>query len=451
MNTKEINLFERCIQEVQKKNAFVDGQKENYVKALANLCNRNGISIEDAKISVKQKFNFNDEIVTKIINKEYLDKKNFGIDQKKSIEDFLNENYDFRYNEVVEKVEYKIKKDRNYLPMTDYKINSICRELEKIGHKSVSDSKIHKLLISDFVLKYNPFVEYFNNLPVWDGHDYISELADFVKTDDPEFWKEALKRWLVAMVACSITNNVTNHSVIIFRGGQGIGKSTFIDKILPPELKTYKYSGTINPYSKDSLILLSENILIDLDELGSLNRKDEKAMKEIITKSEIKLRRPYGRINELLPRRASFIGSVNDKEFLMDMSGSRRFLCFEVFKIAYDAEINHKGIYSQVISLLKSGFKYWFDGKDIELINEKNERFRIKDPIEEMILVKYKPCEKNKTTIFLSSTDILNELNETHRISLDSTNSIMVGKILNKYNFQKKKNGGISKYAVQYI
>jgi predicted P-loop ATPase len=450
MNTKEINLFEKCIQEVQKKYAFMDGQKENYVKTLAELCNRNGISIEDTKIYVKEKFNFNDEIVTKIINKEYLDKKNFGIDQKKSIEDFLNENYDFRYNEVLERVEYKIKKDRNYLSMNDYKLNSICRELEKIGHKSVTDSKIHKLLISDFVPKYNPFIDYFNNLPKWNGYDYISELADFVKTDDPEFWKEALKRWLVAMVACSITD-ATNHSVIIFRGGQGIGKSTFIDKILPPELKNYKYSGIINPYHKDSLILLSENILIDLDELGSLNRKDEKAMKEIITKSEIKLRKAYGRITELLPRRASFIGSVNDKEFLMDMSGSRRFLCFEVSKIAYNIKINHKGIYSQAMHLLKSGFKHWFDGKEIQLINEKNERFRMKDPIEEMILGKYKPCEKNETTIFLSSTDILNQLNETHRVSLDSTNSIMVGKILSKYNFQKKKTGGISKYAVQYI
>lgn len=437
--------FTKCVGLTQQQYQFIDEQKENYVMVLATLCNKYAIPIDKAKISIKEKYNFNDELVTKIINTAYSDKKMYGLALKKSIEDFLKEKYLFRYNEVLGKIEYKSHKQSKYLPMDDYKLNSICRALEKAEYK-ITNAKLYNLLVSDFVPKYNPFKNYFE----WDGKDYILEFSQLITTDDTVFWQDAFKRWLVAMVACSITENITNHSVIVLSGGQGIGKSKFIGKILPPELKDYRYSGTINPDNKDSLILLSEKILIDLDELGSLNRKDEKAMKELITKTEVQLRKPYGKIVELLPRRASFVGSVNDGEFLMDMTGNRRFLCFEVSKIDNHPQINYTGIYSQAIHLYKSEFKYWFDGDEIKLIDERNEKFRAKNPIEELILSQYRPCAINSADIFLSATDIINSLKQQHpSINLDMTNNITVGKIMNKHNFQQMKKNDTKKYAVQ--
>ena len=444
-------LFKKCLEETQNAYKFVEGQKEDFVRELANQCNRKGIKIEKTKIAIKKSYNFDDNIVTKIIQNEYQNKKDFGIDEKQSIEEFLNEKYDFKYHEVLGNVEYKSKNKTSYQLMTDYKLNSICRELVLAGHKISSESKLYKLLSSEFVPFFNPFKDYFNSLPKWDGKDYILEFSKMVKTDDTEFWQDALKRWMVAMVGCSLFDEIINQTVIVFNGGQGIGKSKFIDRILPPELNMYKYSGLINPSSKDSLILLTENILIDLDELGSLNRKDEKAMKEIITKSSIKLRKPYGKVNEFLPRRASFMGSVNDSEFLMDMTGSRRFLCFEVTEIDYQSEINYKGIYSQALHLFNNKFKFWFDREEVAFINERNEKFRMKDPIEEVILAKYKPCTKEEATIFLSSTEILQELKKEHSINFDTTSNVMIGKVLSKNKFPKMKKAGVQKYAVQKL
>ncbi|AVF47864.1 virulence-associated e family protein [Elizabethkingia anophelis] len=443
-----IETFQKCVIETDKDYEFIDGQKDNYVRTLADHCNQNGIPIDKAKILIKEKHNFDDELVTKIINKEYSDKKAFGIANKKSIETFLNETYKFRYNEVLGKIEVQIISSAAYKPLDDYGLNSICRILEVSGYKT-SPQKLHNLLVSDFTPRYNPFKEYLINLPKWDGKDYIKEFSDLVTTDDKDFWKEALTKWLVALIACSTDNAIMNQSVIVLNGGQGVGKSRFISKILPPELRDYKYSGTINPHNKDSLILLSEKILIDLDELGSLNRKDEKAMKELITKADVQLRKPYGRITETLPRRASFIGSVNDGEFLMDMTGNRRFLCFEATKIDYDSEINYQGLYSQILHLYTSGFKYWFDGDEIRKIDEKNEKFRAKNPIEELILSEYTPCAEELADDFLSSTQILHNLREKHSISLDTSNSIAVGKIMKKHGFLKVKKENIYKYAIK--
>ncbi|HFK5529524.1 TPA: VapE domain-containing protein [Elizabethkingia anophelis] len=441
------DLFNKIVKEVENHHSFEDGQKDNYVRMLADLCNKNGLDVDKAKIAIKEKFNFDDDLVTKIINQEYSNKKLFGIANKKTIEQYLKEKYNFRYNEVLGKVEYKELEATVYKPMGDYVLNSMCRALVNLDY-NITSGKLLNLLESDFVQKYNPFKEYFNNLPKWDGKDYIQEFSEMVNTDDPEFWKDALTRWLVAMVACSIEDKTTNQSVIVLSGGQGMGKSKFIRKILPPELCKYKYSGTINPDNKDTLIFLSERIIIDLDELGSLNRKDEKSMKELITKEDIQLRKPYGKVVENLPRRASFIGSVNDDEFLMDMTGNRRFLCFKVSKIN-DIKIDYAGLYSQVMHLYNSGFKHWFDGNEIDIINEKNERFRSKDPIEELILTEFQSCPENLNCKFLTATEILKQLMDKHNIPMRSTNNIVIGKVMKRHGFRKVKKGDSYKYAVQ--
>lgn len=442
-------IFKNCVLETQKTYQFEDGQKEEFVKTLSQQCNRKGIFADKTKIFIKEKYNFNDEVVSNIINKEYQNKKDFGIDTKKSMEDYLNEKYDFRYNEVLSKVEYKLKPSKNFLPIDDYKLNSICRELEKEEYKTSTD-KVFKLLISDFVPVYNPFKEYFNQLPKWDGKDYISEFSNLVKTDDTNFWNDAFKRWLVAMVGCALIDKAINQSIIVLNGSQGIGKSTFIERILPPELEKYKYSGLIRPNDKDTLIMMTENILIDLDELASLNRKEEKSIKEIISKTKIKIRKPYGRVNEEMPRRASFIGSVNDPEFLMDLTGSRRFLCFEIFGIDNFSSVNYVGIYSQAFHLYKNGFKYWFDGEEITEINYRNEKYMMKDPIEHFVLSKYKSCKKEDATNFLTATEILLELKKDNNLSLDTTTNTMIGKVLKKSGFIRTKKDDVYKYAVQH-
>ena len=162
----------------------------------------------------------------------------------------------------------------------------------------------------------------------------------------------------MALVASGLEESVVNHCVLILQGGQGIGKTTFLLGLIPPALGEYVYSGTLNPADKDTMIHLSETLLINLDELETLTKYKEGALKEIITKSEIRIRRPYGRFSEKLIRRASLCGSVNDGAVLQDPTGSRRFLIHSVKSIQYNHRVDMDQVFSQALHLYTSGFQY---------------------------------------------------------------------------------------------
>jgi predicted P-loop ATPase len=258
-----------------------------------------------------------------------------GISVIEIVEMILNSRYVFRYNEVTGVMEFRSIWESEFKEFTDRELNSIHRILQKKKIK-FSITNLNNLIFSNFSKRYNPFIEYFNSLPEWDNTtDYIYELANTVKTTNPELWQKCFRKWIIAATACVLYPDITNQTAIVFAGGQGIGKTTWMENLCPENLKRYMFSGTINPTNKDTVINLSECWFVNLDELENMNRTEIGTLKEIITKTNIRIRRPYGKISESLPRRASFMASVNNAEFLNDPTGSRRFLCFEALDIEY--------------------------------------------------------------------------------------------------------------------
>jgi predicted P-loop ATPase len=365
------------------------------------------------------------------------------------IEKFLNCHYNFRKNMVSNRIEVKTLEETEYYLLTDYILNSILRKLKNKGIQcNLTD--LRSITNSDYIPEFDPFVSYFNNLPPWDGvTDHISQLASLVETKNNELFQKMFKKWLVALVACSYNLQVVNHAVLVLTGVQGSGKTTFLCNILPKQLKQYVFTGTINPNSKDSLILLSECLLINLDELDSSSSAQIAQMKSIISLPSIKVRPAYGYHVENLIRRASFCGSVNHKEFLKDTSGSRRFICFESMSIDYNTPIQHDLVYAQAFTLFKNGFKYWFDGPEIQEINSNNEEFHSLTFEEELLLKYYEPIPENQTKLFLSTTDIASNLAEHQKLSITNAFSQNLGRALAKHKFVRVKKNGRYVYALK--
>jgi predicted P-loop ATPase len=364
------------------------------------------------------------------------------------VENFLSKLYDFRYNEVSGKIEGKSKNQADYQPVSDYIINSLSRQMMK-ADIPCSANGLRNILLSDYVPVYNPFKHYFHNLPAWDGTDYIQQLAETVKTTDDPLWQMCFRKWIVALVAGLLIDKVVNHTVIVFSGKQGVGKTTWILNLVPPQLKEYSFSGTINPGNKDTLIQLSECMLINLDELENLNRTELGTMKEIITKASIRIRRPYGYSTETLPRRATFAGSVNNKEFLSDTTGSRRFLCFEVTAIDYQHTIPLDGVYAQAKHLLDDGFKYWFDQAEIEAINKNNEQYRSMSVEEELLLTWFEPCNPEEGDLYLSTTELAAWFTEKVKMNVTDATKQKLGKALRAHKFQRIKRQDRYVYALK--
>ena len=339
-----------------------------------------------------------------------LSKNSDDLGFNQQVEEFLSKHFAFRHNIITDRIECRNLTTMHYNELTDYRLNSLGRLL-LINSIKYAPTKLRSLLFSNFVPQYNPILVYLDGLPSCDGaRDYIAELVQTVETTNQELWGKYLKMWLVAWVASLFDDKIINHTVIVLNGEQGIGKSRWLSKLVPQPLNQYVFAGTVNPDNKDTLIYLSECILVILDEFENMNRNQLGGIKELITKEKVKIRRPYGYTAENLQRRASFVASVNQHEFLTDVTGNRRFLCFETTKIDYRHEINMDMVFSQALFLYKSGFRYWLEKQDIEEINLSNERFRSLSIEEEALLASYEVCEADDNAKYMTNTEILSSL-----------------------------------------
>lgn len=376
-----------------------------------------------------------------------------NISQQKSIielvEIFLATRGNFKYNVVTGYIEYWCTECAESKVLDDYEINTIHADLARSGIKFPIDT-LKNLFKSSFAPKYYPFEEYFLNIPEWDQQtDYIQQLANTVKTTNDELWSLYLKKWVVAMVACLLDETVTNHTMLVFSGEQGLGKTSWFLKLIPEALKDYVFSGSIDPNSKDTLIFISEKMLINIDELEILGRTQLGGLKQLITRDSVKIRRPYGLFSENMPRRASFVSSINHKEFLNDLTGNRRFLCVDAIKIDYRHTVLMSGVYSQAYFLWKSGFQFWFDQSDIEMINKNNEQYRMKSIEEELLLAHFEPCKEVNATDKLSTTEILQLIFAENKSQFHNGSLQRLGKILTSYKFVKTKKAGRQVYCLK--
>jgi len=474
-------IYNHCVNFTEKKVQFVNGSRNVFVHQLACNLNRKGVALNEALGYILTDFGYDEKEVTQAVNSAYGNSHEFGKNEKYEapknptpktqkpttiIEDeddedkpkptqidrlelFLSNKYVFRHNMVSGKLEFQYFGKKKWNVMNDFIENSMLRECLK-GRIKTNLSSLRNLLYSDFCVLFNPFEDYFFNLPSYDEKtDYITELANTITTTKQDLWQQCFKKWLVAMVGCVLDDKVINHTVIVFSGKQGLGKTTWVEKLVPRPLKEYLFSGTINPNNKDTLVQLSECMLINLDELENLNRSEIGSLKEIITKTQIRMRKAYGHNNETMPRRASFAGSVNTAQFLNDSTGSRRFLCFELEGIKYQHNVDINLAFSQALFLFKSGFRYWFDQEEIKNITENNEQYQLRSPEEELLLTWFEACERENATHYLNASQIGAKLAEKAKISLNDGTINKIGKALKKHSFIRLMRKGSPVYVVK--
>jgi len=474
-------LYNHCIKFTEKKVQFVNGSRNVFVHQLACNLNRKGVALQEALGYILTDFGYDEKEVTQAVNSAYGNIHEFGKNEKfeqpnkpkkndnfsitdttedddedkpkptqiDRLELFLSTRYVFRHNIVSGKLEFQYFGKKKWNVMNDFIENSMLRECLK-GRIKTNLSSLRNLLYSDFCELFNPFEDYFFNLPTYDEKtDYITELANTITTTKQDLWQQCFKKWLVAMVGCVLDEKVINHTVIVFSGKQGLGKTTWVEKLVPKPLKEYLFSGTINPNNKDTLVQLAECMLINLDELENLNRSEIGSLKEIITKTQIRMRKAYGHNNETMPRRASFAGSVNTAQFLNDSTGSRRFLCFELEGIKYQHDVDINMAFSQALFLFKSGFRFWFDQEEIKSITENNEQYQLHSPEEELLLTWFEPCSKEEATLFLNASQIAAKLADRTKLNLNDGTINKLGKALKKHNFTRLMRQGKPVYAVK--
>ena len=366
------------------------------------------------------------------------------------IQAYLSQFYEFRFNVITNRVMVKIRgSDDDFHYLEDYEFNSILRGI-KMNNIKCSKDTLLMVLKSDYVPKYDPFTHYLNGLPQWDGKDYVAELASSVEVTQPQHFEKCLRKWLVAMVASLMNEKVVNQTAIIFSGEQGIGKTTWFHTILPPQFQEYIHEGYVQTKDKEVNVKISECVLILMDELENMSDKSIDSIKQLMTQKGTLMRRAYTTMSQFYVKRASFAGTVNRKHFLKDLTGNRRFLCFEAISINCNHGVPIAQLFAQLKYLYQNGFQYWFDEAEIAELNAKNAEFR-DICIEEEALTSYfeKAAINDESSQFMTTTQILKKLIQltgNKRLSLQS-----LGMVLRDLKFERIKRKGVYGYLVTPI
>ncbi|MFW5758389.1 MAG: VapE domain-containing protein [Bacteroidota bacterium] len=452
--------FVKKMDNLYKKANDADSQSEVLNKACKELSEFNDPSKTEIFLDhFKEEHGIKKTLMNQILERYYKERKSEDttkvIPQVTQLEQFISRHFDIHFNEVSNRYLYKRKKEKKYKEFNEFNVIRFMRK----NFMSCSRGQLIELIKSDFVPTTNPIKQYFENLPDWDGTDYIKKLCSYIKLEDEKGDRERFDRHMKKMFIRSIAAGLTidfNKRTLVFVGGQDAGKTTFQRWLCPPALQDYA-TENIDFTNKDGLRSLSDNFWVILDELASIPKGDLNTVKSIMSRDKIKTRLPYDRDDTVLHRRCNFIANTNDDEFLSDPTGSVRWIAFRISDINwnYMKDIDINKVWGQAYYLLNKG-DFEYDLTRDELRENEFANASFKRQTEEMqyiikffspdIPFKYREDEEylNQNPRLLTSTQVAEELGKRAEV-YKRFSPVAVGRGLSELGFSKKsaRNGQI--------
>lgn len=287
----------------------------------------------------------------------------------------------FRYNQLFKQVEL----DGEYFDPAMSKIELIVTHKMKL--KSGRDD------IGDCVLKiarenqYHPVQEYLSDCYRQHGHstDHLIGFADRILGAKDHIHQTIVCKFLIAAVARAFEPGCQVDTALILQGKQGAGKSSFFRILASPEWFDDSFG---NASDKDERLKVHSAWILEWAELETIfKRKDMSAVKAFMTTKIDRIRPPYGRSVEFMPRSSVFCGTTNQTEFLSDTTGNRRFWVLPVSKDidcqALEAERDR--VWAAAVTLYKSGVQWWLTPEEERAMNEHRRTYESTDVWEDEI------------------------------------------------------------------
>ena len=376
-----------------------------------------------------------------------------------AVEQFLQNHYLFRRNVLNGKIEYATlpaQDESEYRELTpEAEMSIIIRARKELADEKCNPkSDIQDLLRSEEVRAYNPICEFLEDLPQWDGQNHVARLFSRLpglSTEQHHF----LAVWLRSAVAHWLQMDVMhgNECVPTLIGAQGCGKTTFVRRLLPQQLRQY-YLDHLNLSNKfDKEMALTNNLLVNLDELDAIRPSQHSALKQTLSKSKVNGRPIFGRAQADRPRYASFVATTNNLHPLTDATGSRRYICLTIPEgqlIDNTGDIDYLQLYAQVLYELRElKVPYWFNNDEVARIQELNLDYMAKKDMTEMIEACFQRPEEGETGRMMSNTEVLGILTKAFpSLKMMAGLGIKLGLAMKKLGFEQTHPHNVAHYRV---
>ena len=367
---------------------------------------------------------------------------------------YLQDHFEFRNNVLNGKVEFRPKGDADYRPLTERAQNSIVLDMLREGLDNEGNPKTlcQLYLHSEAVPVYDPVRDYLEHLPQWDGHNHVADLFNRL----PGITSEQagyLAVWLRSAVAHWMQMDTLhgNECVPTLIGSQGCGKTTFLRRMLPQHLRQY-YLDHLNLSNKfDKEMALTNNLLVNLDELDAIRPSQHAALKQTLSKSKVNGRPIYGASQEDRARYASFVATTNNPHPLTDATGSRRYICLQIPDGQYInnvGEIDYDQLYAQVLHEVQDEkAPYWFTNEEVARIQELNQNFMEQKDMAEIVKACFRKPEEGENVEPLKSSRVLELIKHSFpALPINSRVRIQLGFAMKELGFENVHYGNVVHY-----
>ena len=373
---------------------------------------------------------------------------------------FLTENYLFRRNVLNGKVEFKNKEEEGeqtpWKTLTPTALNSIILRAKREGIAESGSPKtdIVEYVNSDDIYTFNPIKDYLDALPAWDGQNHVGRLFERLPGVDSE-QQSFLAIWLRSMAAHWLQMDTVhgNECVPTLIGAQGCGKTTFFVRLLPPCLREY-YLDHLNLSNKfDKEMALTNNLLVNLDELDAIKPGQQASLKQTLSKSKVNGRPIYGSSQADRPRYASFVATTNNPHPLSDVTGSRRYICITIPQgkfIDNSGDIDYEQLYAQVLYELQvQKSPYWYNNAEVARIQELNLNYMEKKDIADIISICFRKPEPGEPSKSMNCDKLLEVItSEYPSVKVNHSTKIYLGRAMKALGYESTDRGHVAHYKV---
>lgn len=223
--------------------------------------------------------------------------------------------------------------------------------------------------------RFHEVKDYFKNLPAWDGLPRAETLfIDWLGVEDSAFARAVTWNWLTAAVARIFHPGCAYQTSLVIHGNQGVGKGFIFEQL------GGKWYKAISDRVDDSHAVdtIKTCWLGEFKEMAGMRKADADAIKAFIELPADTRRFAYDRRATTVPRHCVFAITVNDEQFLSDLTGNRRFLILHstLPKFGYVKEVRGEKlsdknviaqIWAEVLAHYKELFAGGFDEKKLSL------------------------------------------------------------------------------------
>ncbi|MBR1032930.1 virulence-associated E family protein [Bradyrhizobium liaoningense] len=230
---------------------------------------------------------------------------------------------------------------------------------------------------------YHPVIEYLQDCK-WDGVKRLNTLmAVYFGAKNSPYSRAVGRMLMIAAVARVIDPGCKVDTLPVLEGKQGLGKSTAIRVLSDP----WFTDEIADLGSKDAAMQCAGAWCIEIAELDAMSKAEVAKVKAFLSRSSDRFRPPYGRHVVERPRSCVFFGSTNNRDYLKDATGGRRF--FPV-AVSVDAPIDVNGLvadrdklWAEALEAYQRGEAWWLSDPKaeamIEALEEQEARYQV-DP-----------------------------------------------------------------------